>query len=102
VSQILNKNMHLTTSIFWDTKYATIDFDKNAPYVIDRVLHYGTLKDWKSIQDYYGKQKIKQIVINLRYMDKRVLAYCSVYFKTAKEKFRCYNTEPLLQQQWNY
>ena len=94
--------MQLTPSIFWDTKYDGIDWDKNAPYVIDRVLHYGTLRDWREIQAYYGRQKIKQQVLNLRYMDKRVLAWCSVIFKTPKEKFRCFHTEPSLRPQWNF
>ncbi|MBL7795165.1 MAG: hypothetical protein JNJ90_01570 [Saprospiraceae bacterium] len=95
-------DIQLTPAIFWDTKFAEIDLDKNAPYVIDRVLHYGTWADWKRILGYYGKEKIKTVALNLRYMDKRVLAYCSVFFDVPKEMFRCYNTEPSLQRQWSY
>ena len=94
--------MQLTPAIFWDTRYADIDWVKNAAYVIDRVLHYGTWKDWKCILNFYGKEKIKTVVLNLRYMDKRVLSYCSVFFNVPKMQFRCYNTEPSLQGQWNF
>ena len=94
--------MQITPSIFWDTQYEKIDWAKNASYVIDRVLHYGTWGDWKSIQAFYGRQKIEEVTLRLRYMDKRVLAYCSVYLNIPKEKFRCFNTEPLLQKQWSF
>ena len=94
--------MQLTRSIFWDTRYESIDWDKHAAYVIDKVLHYGTLGDWKNILAYYGRDKIKQVVLDLRYMDKRALSFCSVYFHTPKEQFRCFNTEPSIRKQWNY
>lgn len=85
----------LTPTIFWDTNFANIDPDKNAPYVIDRVLHYGTWRDWQTIRTYYGLPKLKRVARNLRYMDKRVLSYCSVFFNLPKEKFRCYQTNTL-------
>jgi hypothetical protein len=94
--------LQLTPSIFWDTRYERIDWEKNASYVIDRVLHYGTWSDWKKVLEYYGKSRVRQVALQLRYMDKRVLSFCSVVFKTPKEKFRCYNTEPSLQEQWSF
>lgn len=94
--------MQLTRNIFWDTRYESIQWDKNGPYVIDRVLHYGTLKDWKKVLDYYGFQAVREVVKNLRHLDTRVLSYCSVFFNLPKEQFRCYNTEPSLKKHWDY
>lgn len=93
--------MQLTRAIFWDTRYETINWEKNASYVIDRVLHYGTLKDWHQVLAYYGREKVKGIALQLRYMDKRVLSYCVAFFNTPKEQFRCYSIEPSVQQLWN-
>ena len=94
--------MQLSRNIFWDTKYDSINWDKNMPYVIDRVLHYGTLKDWKQVLAYYGREEVKKAILNMRYLDKQVLSYCSVYFNVPKEQFRCYNTEASLKKQWDY
>mgnify|MGYP001319069135 CR=1 FL=1 len=94
--------MQLTRSIFWDTRYETIDWDKNAAYVIDRVLHFGTLTDWKKILTYYGRERIKEVVLHLRYMDKRALSFCSIYFQVPKEQCRCFNTGPSIRQQRAY
>lgn len=94
--------MQLTRTIFWDTRYESIDWIQNAPYVIDRVLHYGTLNDWRQIVAFYGREKVKRIVLNLRYLDKRALSFCAAYFQTPKEQFRCFNTEPSIREQWSY
>ena len=93
--------MQLTLAIFWDTNYEAIDWEKNAPYVVDRVLHFGTLNDWHEVLGYYGRAKVKTIAIQLRYMDKRVLSYCAAFFNTPKEEFRCYSTEPSVQELWS-
>jgi hypothetical protein len=93
--------MQLTRAIFWDTRYETISWEKNASYVVDRVLHFGTLSDWHQVLAYYGREKVRDIVLKLRHLDKRVLAYCAAFFNTPKEQFRCYNTEPSVRQLWN-
>ena len=93
--------MQLTRAIFWDTNYESISWVKNATYVVDRVLHYGTLNDWHQVLAFYGREKVKIIALQLRYMDKRVLSYCAAFFKTPKEQFRCSSTEPSVQKLWN-
>jgi len=93
--------MQLTRAIFWDTNYESIDWGKNASYVVDRVLHFGKLSDWHQVLSFYGREKILKIALQLRYMDKRVLSYCAAFFNIPKEEFRCYNTEPSIQQLWS-
>jgi hypothetical protein len=95
-------DIQLSRNIFWDTHYDSIQWDQHGAYVIDRVLHYGALSDWKKVLAYYGKDKVRDTVQNLRYLDRRVLSYCAVFFNLPKESFRCYNTEPSLKEQWNY
>lgn len=92
----------LSKTLFWDVDIATIQYDKHAPFVVDRVLSMGSLEDFKIIKAYYGKPKLKRIAKNLRYMDVRVLHFCSVYFKVPISDFRCYTTTQLNQTHWSY
>ena len=94
--------MKLSKSLFWDVDYNTIDWEKNCQFVIYRVLMRGTLEDWNEIKQYYGLEKIKNVATYLRYLDKKTLNFCSIYFDIPKEKFRCYNTNPSIQKLWNY
>ncbi|MCX6235073.1 MAG: hypothetical protein NT175_10200 [Bacteroidetes bacterium] len=94
--------MNLSTFLFWDVDYNTIDWDRHSEFVISRVLSRGSLEDFKEIKTYYGFEKIKQAVLHLRYLDKRTLNFCCFYFSIPKEQFRCYNIIPSSQKHWIY
>ena len=80
--------MKISDTLFWDVDISSIDYVKNAPFVVERVLTMGTLEDFFTIRDYYGKPKLKRIIKNLRYLDDRTLSFCSTYFNM-KPDIRC-------------
>ena len=82
--------MNLSKVIFWDTDYESIDWDAKARFVIARVMMYGTIDDWNAIKLYYGYEKIKQEMLQERYLDKKTLSFLSVVLDVPKENFRCY------------
>ncbi len=88
--------------LFWDVDCSKIDFIKSKAYVIERVLSHGMLTDWYKIKDYYGLDTIREVVLNLRYLDKRSLHFCSAYFDLPIEKFRCYTYAQSNPGHWNY
>ena len=92
----------LNKALFWDINYQEIDYEKHARFVIERVLTRGNFQDWKELKKYYGLEKIKNEALNIRYLDKITLNFCHTFFKVPKKEFRCYNTEPSIQQLWNY
>ena len=94
--------LSLSKTLFWDVDIASIDPEKHASYVIERVLSLGTMDDFKLLKLHYGKSKIKQTAQMLRYMDERVLHFCSAYFGIPITEFRCYTEKQLNQTHWNY
>ena len=92
----------LTKGLFWDVDFEKIDWDKNAPYVVERVLSRGKWENFKTILAYYGKSRIKEIIVKLRYLDKRTLHFCSVYFNIPLNEFRCYNIRQSNRLHWDY
>ena len=88
--------------LFWDVDYEDIDFEKHARFVIGSVVMRGNLDDWNTLKDFYGIEKIRTEVINIRYLDKRTLSYLSVVLNVKKEEFRCYNMEPSIKALWDY
>lgn len=94
--------MNLSKYLFWDTIYNDIDWQKNARYVIERVLTRGTLEDWKQIKEYYGLDKIKEETIQSRTLDKITLNFYSVFFGISKEQFKCYTQIQSNQTPLNY
>lgn len=49
-------------SLFWDTNPANIDPQKNAQYIIERVLDYGNDDEVRWVWNYYDKAFIKKVV----------------------------------------
>ena len=78
--------------IFWDVDRNSIDLAFNAPFVMQRVLEYGQIGDWKLLLGYYGLDEIVKVSKQLRTLEPRALSFISTVSQTPIEQFRCYNT----------
>ena len=89
-------------NLFWDVNFEDIDFEANAPYVVQRVLEYGRFEDWKRILALYGKERIGEIATHLRSLEPTAMAFVSIITHQPIEKFRCYILRQSNQQPWAY
>ncbi len=94
--------MQLSKVIFWDTDYHKIDWHKKARFIIGRVLMYGTIDDWNTIKQFYGLERIKNEMLEERYLDKKALSFLCCIFNLPKEKFRCYTEQQSYPAHWNF
>ena len=92
--------MKLPNSLFWDTDYNKLDWNKNSSYVICRVLERGSINDWFEIKSYYGLETIIETVKNARYLSKKTVYFMSNVFKIPLEEIRCYKQMQSQQEQW--
>ena len=88
--------------IFWDTDPSEINWEKSFRYVIARVIEYGAVTDWKKLKEYYGLEKIKEVMLNERTVDSRVLSFVSCVLEVPKESFRCYKERQSRPPHWNF
>ncbi|MBK8356361.1 MAG: hypothetical protein IPL13_13590 [Saprospiraceae bacterium] len=56
----------LSPQLFWDTRVEDVDWDDHSAFIVERVLEYGMMKDWKMIREVYGLERIKNLAIGLR------------------------------------
>ena len=82
----------LSSHLFWDIDPVNLDVQRYRKLIIQRVLDYGLLSDWRKIYAYYGLQNIVDVVKNLRDIDRKSAAFIAALSKTPKEEFRCYST----------
>jgi len=92
---------NLSKHLLWDVDINDLDVDKNARYIIQRVLEYGELEDWKLIKQYYGLDKIVEECKQMRDLDPVSLAFICFISKTNKEDYRCYHTRQSNPTPWN-
>jgi hypothetical protein len=91
-----------STSLFWDTDETMLDAEKNARFIVERVLSRGRMRDWVALVSLYGYERIKQEALEIRYLDKLTLNFCSVLFNVPKSEFRCYNQPLSVQELWQF
>jgi len=85
-----SRMLDLPKRIFWDTNMIDIDWDAHARFVIERVITHGRIEDWVMIKAYYGIDRIKEEILQIRFLDDKTLNFFSVIFDIEKEQFRCY------------
>lgn len=91
----------LSEGLFWDMDTEIVNMDSCPAHIIQRVLEYGMLEDWRIIHSYYGLDKIVEVCCKLRTLDAVALAFISNISNTPKEQFRCYHTRQLNPTLWN-
>jgi hypothetical protein len=96
------KPSDFSSYLFWDVDKEKIDLETNKDYIIGRILSHGMLSDWYKMKSLYGLQTIKKVVLQLRYLDKYSLHFCSAYFDIPINMFRCYKLEQSNPTHWNY
>jgi hypothetical protein len=96
------KKMNIDNSLFWDVDIENVDYEKYSQFIINRILLRGNIKDWQEIKNYYGIERIKQEITQMRYLDDKTLNFCSFYFHLSKTEFKCYNTPQSTKKLWDY
>jgi hypothetical protein len=61
--------------LFWDVDRAQLQVERSRVYIVERVFSHGMLTDWFLLKEIYGKEAIKETVLNLRHLDKSLLRF---------------------------
>lgn len=77
--------------MFWGSNFRCI---------IQSVLEYERLDDWKLLVSYYRIEKISETAVALRCLDSKALSYISTIANIPKEEFRLYQLRELHQTHW--
>jgi hypothetical protein len=94
--------LQLRPSLFWDTDIQNIDVQKHKAAVIERIMTRGHLDEFRGLMQFYGKDVVKNTMLNARWIDKVTLAFCSTIFDTPETEFRCYKLAQLNPEYWDY
>lgn len=83
----------LPKTLFWDVRYAAMDWQWSSRYVIERVLDHGTDAHLVELIRYYGRRKVLAVLKSKRrpifLMDHSIQRACT-FFKLKPEELPCY------------
>jgi hypothetical protein len=79
-----------STNLFWDSDTQAMNMEQHASYIVARVLDYGHWQDWLFIREYYGMERIKEIVLGIRSLKPESLSFVATVTGIQENQFRCY------------
>jgi hypothetical protein len=88
--------------LFWDVEKSLIDVTQNSKYIINSVLQYGFFKDWKLLNTIYSLNKIVEISVNNKTLDKKTASFLALISNTPITNFLCYTTKQSTPKHWNF
>ena len=90
-----------TPNLFWDADPSLLSMDGCPGYIIQRVLEYGQMDDWRLINHYYGLPKIVEECKQMRTLDPVCLAFITTISHTDEKDYRCYQFRQSFPTLWN-
>lgn len=88
-------------NLFWDVDASQLQMNAHAAYIIQRVMEYGQMDDWRLINRYYGLDKIVQECQQFRTLDPVCLSFLCTISHTKPEQYRCYHFRQSTPTPWN-
>ena len=81
--------MPLPKHLFYDADPRKIDLKKHEYAIIERVLHLGTLRDYKWLKTHVSRKKIIDVLKRTRRLDRRSAWFWAAIFNVRKNEVKC-------------
>ena len=92
----------ISKQAFWDVDLNSIDYEKNARFVVEKVLERGTHQDFLNILHYYGFEGVKELAKKASWLSDLSINFCCKLFNLHPIDFKCYEKKLLNRQHWNF
>lgn len=81
--------------IFWDVDFDKLDYDLRASFIIERVFERGDVEDIRQCRRYYGDDRIRDVLLNSKFLPLGRIHLASAIIDRPIEAFRCYKLRQL-------
>ncbi|MGB9715464.1 MAG: DUF6922 domain-containing protein [Thermodesulfovibrionales bacterium] len=71
-----DKFSFLKKSLFWDVDIENLSIEKDWFFIIERVLEFGDIQDFKCLLSIFSKDQIKSVIKNSRILSPRTISFC--------------------------
>src|ERR1700761_9628246 len=86
----------LPKNLFWEFDYHNLDWMRSYRTVMERVIERGSSKDWESMIEFYGRDKVIQALTNdIPYLTDHGVKSACQYFQLSPQELKCYTKKQL-------
>jgi len=98
----MNLINNLSKHLFWDVDVKALDQEVHAKHIISKVLQYGFFEDFLLLKTCYGLEKIANVAVKIRALDKKTASFIALLSNRSKDNFVCYTTTPSTPKHWHF
>ena len=92
----------LSKQAFWDVDMDTIDYEKNAVHVVEKVIERGKAEDFNSLLKFYGFDRVRNLALQAFWLSDISINFCCALFKVKPTDFKCYEKKQLNRPHWDF
>lgn len=85
---------NLSKQAFWDVNFESLDYNKDADWIIGRTFEFGKLSDLKNLLGFYGNQKCEEALLKAPFLRLNAISLGHLLLDIPKENFKCYTNRP--------
>jgi len=90
--------LQLTKAAFWNYDLNSFDYIRDKKIIIERILDAGLENDEIIMWKLYSYDDIKDIAVNMEYLDEDMVTYMAFILKINESEFKCYKKKPWYQK----
>lgn len=75
--------------LFWDVDVNTLDEQTHKRYIIQQVLNFGNLEEFRALLRWYGQDMVREEAKKAGYLDPKTLAFVTSHFNINKNEMQC-------------
>lgn len=84
----------LTKGVFWNCDIGKFDYLEDKEYIIKRIIEAGLENDEIIMWQLYSYDDIKNVALNIEYLDEDIVTYMSFVLEVNEKDFKCYKKKP--------
>ena len=92
----------LSKQAFWDVNMDSIDYEKHAVHVVEKVIERGKEEDFNQILIYYGFNGVKNLALQANWLSDISMNFCCTLFKVKPTDFKCYEKKQSNRLHWDF
>lgn len=81
---------YFNNRIFWDVDHESLDYEKRANFIIERVFERGDVEDIRNCRRFYGDQRIENALLQAKFLNLSTIYLAAAVLDRSLTDFRCY------------
>ncbi len=93
---------NLSPTAFWDIDWQKLNSQSDSPFIINKVMNYGTWADMLAVLRFYGLERVRQDAVQGAYYKRTALSFLCLILNLNESDFVAYQRRQSRPSAWSH